>query len=101
MGLYVDKLHQVIVNRKWKFPEACHLIADTETELHKFADGIGLKREWFQKGTLPHYDLTKNKRILAVRKGAKEINRLELTVHIENHRNRNRNNLARWIHTTI
>jgi hypothetical protein len=37
---------------------AGHLVADSLEELHRFARRIGLKREWFQEGRLPHYDLT-------------------------------------------
>lgn len=29
----------------------------SEQELHRFAQAIGLKREWFQPGDLPHYDM--------------------------------------------
>jgi Protein of unknown function (DUF4031) len=62
-----------------------HLIADTEAELHDFAERLGMKREWFQqpKGftgrpVVPdsrsaqnwHYDLTAPKRAQAIRMGA-------------------------------
>jgi hypothetical protein len=43
------------------------------TELHAFAEKIGLKRYWFQGGRLPHYDLVKSKRDLAVKHGAIEM----------------------------
>ena len=50
-----------------------HLVSDTSLpELHEFAQNIGLKREWFQDKSLPHYDLLgtrMNKR--AVTAGAK------------------------------
>ena len=50
-----------------------HLVStDNEKELHEFASLIGLKREWYQKGMHPHYDLTtKNMIYRALRKGAK------------------------------
>ena len=50
-----------------------HLVSDTNfDELHSFAAGIGLKREWFQDKRLPHYDLTTNrKRVQALYAGAK------------------------------
>ncbi len=54
----------------WRYAEACHLLADTLEELHAAARGLGLKPEWFQVGRVPHYDLTKNKRTLAVVLGA-------------------------------
>jgi hypothetical protein len=41
------------------FTDGVHLVSDgTLTDLHLFASELGLKREWFQDGRLPHYDLT-------------------------------------------
>lgn len=50
----------------------CHMISDdpTHAELHAMADKIGVKRKWFQAN---HYDITKTKRLLAVKAGAREI----------------------------
>ena len=48
----------------------CHMIADTEDELHAMADHIGIARRWFQGN---HYDIALSKRALAVKYGAKEI----------------------------
>lgn len=71
----------------------CHLIADTEDELHAFAAGIGLARAWYQqpKGVLGgppipsslkaqfwHYDVTASRRAAAVRAGAIEVTRRQL-----------------------
>ncbi len=75
--IYVDTL----IDYGWKLGPSCHMIADTENELHEFALSIGLKRSWFQnskKDGIPHYDLTTGRRKLAVSRGAKEINRREL-----------------------
>jgi len=73
MSVYVDEMMTCIRNRNWPYKECCHLIADTRRELHVFAQSIGLKRTWFQNKTMPHYDLTKSKRRLAIRRGAIEI----------------------------
>jgi len=70
MGAYVDDLHPVIKSRNWPYDKACHLVADTVSELHVFARRLSLRRSWFQPGTLPHYDLTENKRKQALRLGA-------------------------------
>lgn len=53
----------------------CHMIADTDEELHAMADRIGVARKWFQKpGTATrHYDIALSKRALAVQAGAMEI----------------------------
>lgn len=50
-----------------------HMLADSYVELHAMADAIGLKREWFQPLSSPHYDVSGSKRLEAIRKGAKEI----------------------------
>lgn len=50
-----------------------HLTADTDEELHAFAERLGLRREWFQRGRQPwrhHYDVSKSKREEAIRLGA-------------------------------
>lgn len=75
MSGYVSPMQPCIPNKNWRYNESCHLLADTIVELHVFAFKIGLKRTWFQnpKHTLPHYDLTNNKRKEAMRVGAIEI----------------------------
>lgn len=52
----------------------CHMIADTDEELHAMADKIGVARKWHQD-TLAgsHYDIALSKRALAVQFGAHEI----------------------------
>ena len=70
MAVYID-------NYKGKFGRMimCHMFGDTLVELHKMAKNIGIKRQWFQnKGSAPHYDVCKSKRILAVKLGAIELN---------------------------
>jgi uncharacterized protein DUF4031 len=58
---------------------SCHMTCDGELEeLHQFAECIGLKRSWFQQSSLPHYDLTPNKRAEAVRAGARETTTREM-----------------------
>lgn len=59
----------------------CHMIADTDDELHAMADLIGVARRWHQKaGThASHYDISLSKRALAVRYGAQEIGKRQLS----------------------
>jgi hypothetical protein len=59
--------------------ESCHLIvAGKLDDLHVFAKKIGLQRSWFQgNASWPHYDLTPNKRKLALKLGAVEIEATE------------------------
>ena len=53
MSVYVDWLQKSLKNKKWPYPYHCHLVADTVDELHMFAQSIGLKRSWFQDGSIP------------------------------------------------
>jgi hypothetical protein len=73
MTVYVDK-----PQHRFGRMIMCHMLADTVAELHAMADRIGLKREWFQPYSRPHYDLSKTKRAEAVAAGAREVDRYEL-----------------------
>ena len=75
MSVYVDDMMVCVRNKNWRYSTVCHLIADTEEELHQMADQIGLRRSWFQKKNdqIPHYDLVRSKRVKVVRAGAVEI----------------------------
>lgn len=60
----------------WRKTYWCHMFADSINELHYFADQMGMKRDWFQPDIrLPHYDVSVNKRQIAVRLGAIEVDR--------------------------
>lgn len=59
-----------------------HMSSPDIEALHKMADSLGLKREWFQ-GTgnnklCPHYDISKSKKSEALRLGAIEVSDKEL-----------------------
>ena len=53
----------------------CHMIADTDAELHAMADLIGVDRRWHQAPPRhrSHYDIAQTKRRAAVKAGAVEI----------------------------
>ena len=55
----------------------CHMLADTEAELHEMADRIGIARRWYQGD---HDGICQAKRALAVRFGAVEISRRQAVV---------------------
>lgn len=80
MSIYVDGLKPAVKSENWPYGHACHLVADIghEPELHRFAEKMKLKREWYQPLPIPHYDLTPNKRLQAIRLGAGELNNREL-----------------------
>lgn len=53
----------------------CHMLADTDAELHAMADRIGVARRWHQAPPRhdSHYDIALSKRAIAVAQGAVEI----------------------------
>lgn len=55
----------------------CHMFADTLAELHDMAARIGMKREWFQPLSFPHYDVSLSRRAVAVDLGAVQVDRRE------------------------
>jgi hypothetical protein len=66
----------------------CHMIADSEAELHAMADRIGVSRRWFQAPPRhdPHYDIALSKRALAVAAGAVEITLRQCGLMVANRR---------------
>lgn len=52
----------------------CHMLADTDDELHAMARRIGVTQQWHHGD---HYDICLAKRSLAVQKGAIEITKRE------------------------
>lgn len=40
----------------------CHMIGDTEEELHAMAQAMGMDRSWFQPWSFPHYDVSLSRR---------------------------------------
>jgi len=71
--VYVDCLIDYGKKKNWRYGKACHLLSYSLEELHRFAFFLGLKRSWFQSGSLPHYDLTEGNRREAVRIGAVDL----------------------------
>lgn len=88
LGVYVDALraHPVAAiqpaarryGQRW-----CHMIADTDDELHEMADKLGMRRAWFQGD---HYDLVPSKRGLAIRFGAIPLERREFFTKLREYR---------------
>jgi hypothetical protein len=72
MAVYVDGAIWEWRGRMW-----CHLTADSEEELHRFAADLGLARAKFQSRSgrpwVDHYDVSESLRSEAVRLGALEI----------------------------
>jgi len=76
MTVYVDDMYKRRLGRFGRM-KMSHMIADTEEELHKMADAIGVARKWYQGD---HYDVSLTMRALAVRCGAVEVTIRELAL---------------------
>lgn len=70
MTVYVDDMAAAYGRMKM-----CHMLADTDEELHAMADRIGVQRKWHQAPPRhdSHYDIALSKRALAVAAGAVQI----------------------------
>jgi len=70
MTVYVDTMQA-----PFRGMVMCHMIADSEQELHAMAAAIGMQRKWYQRD---HYDISMEMKQLAIQKGAREIGMREL-----------------------
>tara|TARA_B100002019_G_C21179931_1_gene553147 strand:+ start:746 stop:1075 length:330 start_codon:yes stop_codon:yes gene_type:complete len=78
MTVYVDTMQ---ANFKYKnnHYKMSHMIADTEEELHSFAQSLGLKREWYQdQSKHKHYDISQSIKKKAIENGAIEVSQKTL-----------------------
>lgn len=83
MTVFVDTM-----KAKYRNMIMCHMVADTDEELHAMADLIGVNRKWHQKAGTEHshYDICLKKKALAIAEGAKEISRRDLVLLIRKKR---------------
>ena len=67
MTVYVDDMQAQFGRMRM-----CHMLADTDDELHAMADRIGVARRWHQAPPKhdSHYDIALSKRAQAVANGA-------------------------------
>jgi hypothetical protein len=73
VSCYVDTVRPY-PNAGLRFDRFCHLLADTQAELHAMADRLGVPRRIFQDHPWRwHYDLPEHLRAEAVSAGAREI----------------------------
>jgi hypothetical protein len=82
MAILIDSFYNGVRGpvRYWR--RRCgHLVSDTSLdELHEFAERLGLRREWFQVKSIPHYDLTGEVYELAIERGATLVTSREIVL---------------------
>ena len=67
------------------YTDSIHLVADTEEELHAFAERVGLGRHWWegvQKGH-PHYDIPAKRWKAVMRGGAVIVTSREMVIRAQ------------------
>ena len=74
MTVYVDE-----ARHRYGRMIMCHMIADTELEMHDMARAIGVHKRHYQwEKRIPHYDICKEMRAKAVALGAQEVTSKQL-----------------------
>jgi hypothetical protein len=82
MAILIDSFYNGIRGPVHYWRRRCgHLVSDTSLEeLHEFAKELGLRREWFQVKSIPHYDLTGEHYELAIQRGATLVTSREIVL---------------------
>lgn len=83
MSVYIDDMEKPYRNRPDRIYKLNHMIADSVDELHEMAQKIGLKSQWFQPKSFPHYDVTIAKKKEAIKLGAEAVSTRELIQKIK------------------
>lgn len=83
MTVYVDDMRASFGRMKM-----CHMVADTDAELHAMAARIGVARRWHQAPPehASHYDIAQTKKKLAIMHGAVPVTRRELAAMVRRRR---------------
>lgn len=75
MAVYVDDMHLSEMGQ-YRGMKMCHMIADSDEELHAMANRLGVDRKHFQAPPKirhshhRHYDIAMSKRSMAIKAGA-------------------------------
>lgn len=82
MAILIDSFHNGARGPIRYWHRRCgHLVSDTSLEeLHRFAESLGLRREWFQVKSVPHYDLTGEAYEMALDRGATLVSSREIVL---------------------
>lgn len=88
MGVYLDNSTNILKGRSEWPMVTCHMIADSVEELFDMANKIGMRPEWFQPWSHPHFDVSKSRQTLALAQGARRLERREFVTRIRAYRKR-------------
>lgn len=89
MAVYVDDMHLSEMGQ-YRGMKMCHMIADSDEELHSMDDRIGVDRRHFQAppkirhAHQRHYDIASSKRALAIKAGAIPVTMRQLSLMTQN-----------------
>lgn len=86
MAVYLDKSTNILKGKSEWPMVTCHMIADSVEELFEMANKIGLRPEWFQPWSHPHFDVSKTRQTRALAHGAKRLERAEFVGRIRSYR---------------
>lgn len=90
MSVYIDNMEKPYKSRTGRIYKLNHMIADTDDELFEMAKKIGLKMDWFQPKSFPHFDVTIVKKKEAIKLGAIAVTTRELIIKKNEILNRNK-----------
>lgn len=66
----------------------CHMVADNIDDLFRMAQAIGMRAEWFQPRSFPHFDVSATRKHQALSYGAIEVGRREIVGIMRSYRAR-------------
>ena len=83
MTIYVDPLKHWGFTLKGKARQTCHMVADTDAELHRMARRMGVNPAWYRRGEdsnqyRRHYEITAPFRHIVIRNGATPVSHQQL-----------------------
>lgn len=87
MAVYVDPLNDWGFILKGRPRQTCHMVADTDGELHRMARRMGVNPAWFRRGDdtnqyRRHYEITAPFRHIVLRNGATPVSHRQLATMI-------------------
>lgn len=80
--------YMILIDTPRKNDRGCHMVASSISELHEFAESIGVKKCWYENKRgkkRPHYDIKGESITKAIENGAILVSRKELLEFLKEH----------------